>query len=186
MLGTSKVQLWRSDWRNLFCSSKVGAWLSDRQSLTAKLERRFSQLQFQLLRAQYDTLSEEESQYLSLESEQDCWRRAVLFSQSGCAAVFALLVVPRVALDVIGEEVVSYGSESIGHLLFSGQDTAVRSAFCFAQLPTQHPYVAEAERYVVPSLPQVYARRSICHYKSAPIMVVDVFLPDLIHEIEQD
>ncbi len=177
---------WENNWQKLSCSHDVGLWLTDYQSMTEKLERHYVQLQFQLLSAQYGVVSEAEAKYLSCSPGQRCWRRTVMFGQPYFEALFCILIVPEAALGIVGEEIVFYGSEPIGHLLFSGQDPAVRSAFSFAQLPTQHPYVAAAERYVVPSLPQVFARRSICHYKSAPIMVVDVFLPDLIHEIEQD
>jgi chorismate lyase len=179
------VSVWNSDWRSLSCSPQVAAWLADTGSMTRKLEHRYQQLQFQLLFAGESVLSEEEACALSTQASARCWRRVILFGEPYFDAVFSILVMPESGLKLSGQTITHYGSEPIGHLLFNGPEKLIRRDLSYAELPSAHPNVKLAEHYVVPSLPSLLARQSICCYKGAPLLITDTLLPDLIHDIEQ-
>ncbi len=87
-------------------------------------------------------------------------------------------VVGRVVIskNAITEKLKNVGATSIGDLLFKDPNLK-HGEFEFLLLNDEHPYWRH-----IPSTDQpVWARRSMLYFENKPLLITEIFLPDVFH-----
>jgi chorismate lyase len=146
-------------WRN---------WLQDKGSLTQRL-RAASQGQFsvRLLRLSYARPTRSEARALGLAPRRLALIREVELLGQGKPWVYARSVFPVGTLSGPQRQLKGVGSRSLGSLLFS-DPTMQREPLQIAQLRLQGGA-------------PLWARRSVFRLAGKPLLVCEVFLPELQH-----
>jgi len=157
------------------------AWLSSTGSLTYQLQQHFSELVYQLLYAGMAPVDEQERQFLNFDS-QSCWTRYVWFGEKTEHYVFSKVVVAPALTVELGNTIEQWGAKPLGQLLFQ-EGGRVREKIQYQFLSSKHPYLLALQHYLPCVIPGCWARRSICYYQQQPMMVVDLFLPDLVKRL---
>ncbi len=151
-------------------------WLLDKASLTARLRQYIPQLRFQLLYAKELIPYTIETQALNIAPNTPCWCRIIRFMSGATTLLFSRVIIPPQTLQSSDDCLTKLGAQPLGDILFSKPDMQ-RQQITISQLQRPHPFINLAERYIVPSLPTLLVRESICYYQQQPILINDMFMP---------
>ncbi len=154
-------------------------WLSDPASLTEKLNSRCgSGIGVRLLRSEISAPWGSEAALLGGAKTQ-----SVLVREVALECMHASWVVARSLIlqpdSTAGETVADLGNRSLGSLLFNDR-RAERHAFQFALLSQSDGLCQLANNALNHSHRALWARRTLFYYQDTPILVNEVFLPDLL------
>ena len=153
-------------------------WLIDRGSLTARIVARCSSFRVAVLRESLAPPGEDERSLIHLPSARAAWVREVLLIADGRPVVFARsMLVPR---DLRGawHMARAIGSRPLGAALFA--DPRIRrEPLRYVRLEPRHPLHHQAEAAVDQKLPALWARRSRFTRLGHPLLVCEVFLPEI-------
>jgi chorismate--pyruvate lyase len=154
-------------------------WLSDRESLTAKLMAHSRQFRVQRLHQQRARCLIDEAEVLNLHRAVQVWEREVLLRCDERPVVFAHTVVPLSCTATDWPLFKALGERSLGTTLF--QDPQVeRGTMYYARLLVDHPLRLRAQQALGIALPpQLCARRSLFRRHNGILLVTEVFLPAL-------
>jgi chorismate--pyruvate lyase len=106
--------------------------------------------------------------------------REVLLSCAGRPVVFAHTVIPRVGLRGAWHDLANLGNRPLGAALFANPRIK-RFPLSFRLLQRHHPLHRAARQYLDDLPDQLWARRSLFALGSRPIMVTEVFLPEVLN-----
>ena len=153
-------------------------WLLDDGSLTARIRARCSTFGVRVLRQQRMKLPREEATVLGLHARELAIGRDVLLQCGSVPVVFAHSVVRAADLRAPWRAIASMGTNPLGAALFA-DPRIERLPLAFRRLKHGHPLYSSAAAAVDRPLPALWARRSIFVSKGAPLLVSEVFLPDI-------
>lgn len=158
---------------------KQQSWLNTPGSLTLRLKGICTDLRVVVLSEKLEVALPEEVNALNLASNELAWVRCVLLQ---CAAqplaqnwVYARTVIPNFNAQNPWHSLQTLGNKPLGEVLFE-LDNIERTPFSFAkQTSTTLPYL--------PShiLAKGLLRRSTFTQNTAPLLLTEVFLPDLLN-----
>ena len=154
-------------------------WLVHVGSLTERLRSRCPRFAVELLRQDLALPCPDETRVLGLRPGRRAWVREVALLCGGRPAVFAHSVLPQAGLRSGWHLVGGLGNRPLGALLFS-DPLIERTPFAFNRLDARHPLHATAARVAGRSAGAFWARRSAFCRNGAPILVTEVFLPDIL------
>lgn len=154
------------------------SWLSDRGSLTQRLQRQCPAFRVQLLRQGNGKPHPDEVTQLSLHSAQHGLLRDVLLFCNGSPVVFAHTALPRQTIRGAWRPLGSLGNRPLGQVLF-GNPRIGRSAMQYRKIDRRHPLYRSIVRAVGPQPATLWARRSLFLLDNKPILVTEVFLANL-------
>ncbi|MBA1146744.1 chorismate lyase [Ectothiorhodospiraceae bacterium WFHF3C12] len=125
-----------------------------------------------------------ESLSLGLRLSATGWVREVLLRCDGQPLVFARTVMPAAILRGHYRALRHLGRRPLGSLLF-GRDTIRRGPLTVARLEPPHR-LHDRARALTGVDDAVWARRSVFHVGTKPILVTEVFLPELVSRLQQE
>lgn len=154
------------------------AWLVYRGSLTARIVARHGPMRVEILQARLRIPNEDEYQALGRPSHKLAYVREVLLHAHGRRVAMAHSIVGRADLRGAWQRVRTLGTRPLATALFADPRVA-RGPFEFARLDPRHPLWRRARRLLGCALPALWARRSLFRRQGRPLMVTEVFLPEL-------
>lgn len=153
-------------------------WLADPASLTARIVARCTHFSVQVLGEMRRRPTLDERALIGLPPGRSAWTREVLLYADGIPVVFAHSVLaPR---DLFGawHMARAIGSRPLGAALFA--DPGIRRGLLHAaRLTAAHPLHRRASQAIGRPLPTVWARRSLFCRCERPLLVTEVFLPEI-------
>ena len=154
-------------------------WLVHVGSLTERLRRRCAEFRVVLLRQELARPGDDERRILHLAHRDLAWVRDVLLLCGGRPVVFAHSVLPRSGLRGGWHLFAGLGARPLGAILFT--DPLVRRMpFAFNRLDPRHPLYHLAARAAGDPGGALWARRSAFLRRGKPILVTEVFLPEIL------
>lgn len=105
--------------------------------------------------------------------------RDVVLSCAGRALVFAHSVIPMAGIDGPWRDLTRLGNRPLGEALFS-DPLIKRSPLEFRRLHARHPLYRLAIAHTREKPSTLWARRSVFERQGYPILVTEVFLPELL------
>lgn len=166
--------------RPLHCQApkRLRPWLTDPGSLTARIAARCGALHVQVLRTGLSQPFEDERRLVKLPRKQQAWTREVLLVADGRPVVFAHTVLAPRQLRGPWRLAAGMGGRPLGAALFA-QPRIVRGPLHCERLDAAHPLHRRAEQALGRKLPVLWGRRSRFLRCGSPLLVTEVFLPEI-------
>ena len=167
----------------MWCASPVAAgalrrWLTDRGSLTARLERHAGPIKVKVLFQGLRRANRDEA-FLFAAPHARVLVREVLLLRGATPLVFAHTVLAAGGLRGAWHSVAGLGTRPLGAALFADPRIA-RFPLHQKKLPRSHPLYRCAAAQLKRPPPPLWARRSIFAAGKSPILVSEVFLPAIL------
>ena len=161
-------------------SRKVQNWLKTATSLTAKLRHLCPNLEVIVLSEKYEVPLLSEAQKLNLKPDEEAWVRCVVLKCHDQHLIYARTIIPAMSSTNPWHELQQLGNKPLGEILFEMPKTQ-RSDFEFSKdLLSLWPYLNCHLNNTQENKKFAYARRSVFEQKGAPLLLTEVFLPQLI------
>ncbi len=155
------------------------AWLFEEGSLTQGLAGLCQDgVRVQLLGQRWEYPLADEATVLTMGSGERALVRRVLLCCGEQALIFARSVIPESSLRGSGRRLGHLGSRSLGSLLFSDRSYR-RSEIQYARLRRSHRLFGQATHHLDNSPGLLWGRRSVFRRRHQPLLVHEVFLPQL-------
>lgn len=154
-------------------------WLIDNGSLTRALKRRCPELRVMRLRQGPGIPHRDEHRPLKLQLRRLCLIRDVLLTCAGRPLVYAHSVIPLDGLAGPWRNLSRLGNRPLGEALFADPQV-VRGPLQFIRLDDRHPLYRAAIRHINGKPRALWARRSVFARDDHPILVSEVFLPEVL------
>lgn len=164
-------------------SSTLVSWLQEPGSLTLRLRTLTTHFHVEVLHESWQVCSEDEIQCLGLSKPQSVWVRETLLCDEQKNLVFARSVFPEATLQGKGEVLKTLGNRSLGDFLFTDPNWS-RSSFAFNCLQPSDFYCTHLENTLSLSKQILYARRSKFYFFAQPLIITEIFLPQLLEIIQ--
>jgi len=167
---------------------KWQSWLSDTGSLTQKIEQAIGQkLEVQVLRDCRQNLNSDESRYFHLRTKR-CRIREVLLCMNGMPLVMARSVIPTLSSSGSNQSVLRLGSKPLGAILFSKTRKRSQKEFLreISRLSKRSSLWRQSQKRFTALPSPLWARRTLYLLKGKPLLVCEVFLPELLKYSDQD
>lgn len=169
-------------WRGaaLGCGAELAPWLRDRGSLTQRIQQRCTNFAVRGVRTGLARIALDESALLGIAPQQLAWSREVFLYADDQPVVFAHSALAHEHLRSAWSAVRSLGNKPLGALLFA-HPLVERKPLHYKALPSTHPLYKSAIA-ALDDLPQrLWARRSLFYLHDAPLLVTEVFLPEILN-----
>lgn len=173
--------VWHSHVNAVRADVSMRDWLTNRDSLTARLVACSQRFRVERLKQGRALCLPDEVAAIALPRVQQVIEREVFLRCDEMPVVYAHTVLPLTANATHWPLFASLGNRSLGTTLFN--DPLVhRGHLQYARLGRQHPLMKRIETHS--ALPAEYAflwaRRSVFHRKGSPLLVTEVFLPQIL------
>lgn len=154
-------------------------WLRDHGSLTRRIQQRCAQFDVRnvcegLMAAAYD-----ETALLGLPPQQKIYTREVFLLANERPVVFAHSVVAPQHLRGAWQTLQHLGKRPLGALLFA-HPLVQRASLHYRTLKASHPLYRRATSSLDTPPQKLWARRSLFILHGAPLLVTEVFLPEIL------
>jgi chorismate--pyruvate lyase len=154
-------------------------WLIEADSLTARLQQRYTDFFVQPVHISVHKARYEEAVLLNIPAHKNARIREVLLFGNAQPVVFAHSVLPRKALQGAWRRLGKLGNKPLGAVLFANPNVK-RTPLSYKKLSAQHVLYQAAVKHLSTKPDSLWARRSIFSLNGANIMVTEVFLPELM------
>lgn len=156
-------------------------WLTNRDSLTARLVARSQQFRVQRLKQGRAMCLRDEFAALALPRVLQVTEREVLLRCDERAVVYAHTVMPLNATARHWPLFASRGNRSLGTTLFS-DPLGVRGQLQYVRFGRRPPLMQRLEKVdgLANRIEFLWARRSVFRRKGSPLLVTEVFLPEIL------
>jgi len=171
------------EWRlQRFATVPVGVqkWLRDEGSLTRRVMQACGDSAFRvrLLHQGWGSPLYSEARALKLRRGHATLIREVELICGDCPWVFARTLIPATSLVGSARRLTQLGEKPLGAVLFS--DRKVRRGMTqMARLQPRHPLFIAATGHLDQLPDELWGRRTIFHLAGRPILVNEIFLPDI-------
>ncbi len=174
-------------WNNLTigCDPALHPWLYDHGSLTQRIQQRCEKFSVFPVRDGLARIAYDEAALLGITPHRLAYSREVFLYADGKPVVFAHSTCAREHLRGAWKAMRGLGNRSLGSLLFT-HPLVIRQPLHFKKLHVQHPLVGLAcarhvghkpDLQIIPDM--LWARRSLFTLHGAPLLVTEVFLPEI-------
>lgn len=159
-------------------SPQQRVWISDRGSMTFRLQARSTQFEVQRLRQGPMPVLADEYAALGVARRSRVTERDVILHCDGQPVIFGHTILPVAASSSVWPFFRRLGSQPLGGSLFI-DPLVTRGPFQFARLHDEHPLTrricqALGLQHLIQPL---HARRSLFRRKGGAMLVTDIFLP---------
>lgn len=161
----------------LACRREHG-WLINPDSLTARLQQRYTQFSVQTLQMANARVIHDEACVLHLKLHQLATVREVMLLGNQQAVVFAHSIIPRRARRGPWHHLARLGNQPLGALLFANPQVR-RTPLTYKKLSKHHVLYQKALPQLAEPPAYLWARRSVFYLNCVSILVTEVFLPAL-------
>ncbi|MFH2133585.1 MAG: chorismate lyase [Pseudomonadota bacterium] len=163
----------------LGCGTALRPWLHDHGSLTQRIQQRCTQFAVRPVRSGLARIAHDEAAVLGIATHQLAYSREVFLHADGQAVVFAHSACHADDLRGAWQAMKGLGNRSLGSLLFT-HPLVVRQPLHFAALRPHHPLYQSAVSGLNTRPERLWARRSLFTLHGAPLLVTEVFLPEIL------
>jgi len=167
----------------LGCTAELAPWLRDHGSLTLRIQRRCHRFAVRNLHSGLAHIAFDESALLGIAPQQLAWSREVFLYADDQPVVFAHSACAQAHLRGAWAEVRELGSKPLGALLFA-HPLVERQPLHYQALRAHHPLYQRAAAALDNPPGRLWARRSLFYLHGAPLLVTEVFLPEILHLME--
>jgi len=167
-------------WQSLLSGSEsYTPWLRDHGSLTRRIQQRCEHFEVKpshngLARVAYD-----EAALLSFQFDTYAFSREVFLCADNTPVVFAHSTCASKHLRGTWKSMLGLGNRSLGTLLFT-HPLVKRHPLHFKALQPHHPLYQSATVVLDKPPSRLWARRSLFTLHGAPLLVTEVFLPEIL------
>ena len=157
-------------------------WLSDTGSLTQKIEKAIGQkLEVQVLRDYPQSLNNDESRYFHFRIRR-CRVREVLLCVNNVPLVIAHSVIPTFSSSGSNHAILRLGKKPLGAVLFAKtrKHSKPKCPRDLARLDKSSSLWKKCSQYLPGLSSPLWARRTLYSLKGHPILVNEIFLPELL------
>lgn len=161
------------------CEAGISPWLHDRSSLTQRIRERCGQFAVREVRSGLARIAFDESALLGIAPHQFAWSREVFLHADGRPVVFAHSACAEQHLRGAWTAVRGLGDKPLGALLFAHPQVE-RMPLHFKSLHAHHPLYRSAAAALDEAPDRLWARRSLFTLHGAPLLVTEVFLPEIL------
>ena len=161
------------------CGAGLAPWLRDRGSLTRRIQQRCTHFAVRGMRSGLARIAYDESALLDIAPSQLAWSREVFLYADGKPAVFAHSALEREHLRGAWSVLLGLGDKPLGGFLFA-HPLVERRPLHYRALRDTHPLYLRAATALKDPPRRLWARRSLFYLRGAPLLVTEVFLPDIL------
>ena len=160
------------------CEPSLVPWLHDHGSLTLRIQQRCNQFAVRPVRSGLARIAYDESALLGMAPQQLAYSREVFLYADGRPVVFAHSTCTTQHLRGVWAALGGLGNKPLGAMLFA-HPLVERRPLRFKALPLSHPLYQRAT--ISGNVPgRLWARRSLFYLHGAPLLVTEVFLPEIL------
>lgn len=163
----------------LGCEADLAPWLRDRGSLTQRIQQRCTRFAVHGVRSGLARIALDESALLGIAPYQLAYSREVFLYADGQPVVFAHSAFAHAHLRSAWSEVRTLGNNPLGALLFA-HPLVERKPLHYRALRNTHPLYQRAVKVLKDPPHRLWARRSLFYLHGAPLLVTEVFLPEIL------
>lgn len=160
-------------------SPQIRFWLQDRGSLTRRIQERCARFYVEPVFQQLTYVYGDEGFKMQLRRDELAMVREVYLYCCDKPVVFAHSVIPRTGLRGAWRALTGLGNRSLGSMLFKNPKIK-RTPLEFKKINAGHFLYDRATRRLTGRPAHLWARRSLFTLKGQPILVTEVFLPDIL------
>lgn len=161
------------------CGAELRPWLRDHGSLTLRIQQRCERFTVRSVKSALARIASDESSLLGIAPHQLAWSREVFLCADDQPVVFAHSACAAKNLRGAWSAVRGLGSKPLGALLFSHHQV-VRLPLHYRALNAHHPLYRLAASVLSDPPGRLWARRSLFYLHNAPLLVTEVFLPEIL------
>ena len=161
------------------CGAALAPWLQDHGSLTQRIQQRCQDFS---VRPQCNGLARiafDEAALLGISPHQLAWSREVFLYADGQPVVFAHSACARQHLRGAWTSIQTLGNKPLGAVLFA-HPLVERQPLRYRALHAHHPLYRSAVAALDIAPDRLWARRSLFYLHDAPLLVTEVFLPEIL------
>ncbi len=163
----------------LGCEPGFAPWLRDRGSLTQRIQQHCTRFAVHGVRSGLARIALDEAALLGVAPPHLAWSREVFLYADGRPVVFAHSACARRHLRGAWSAVRGLGSRPLGALLFA-HPLVERRPLHYKALRGAHPLYRRAAAALGHPPGRLWARRSLFYLHGAPLLVTEVFLPEIL------
>ena len=161
------------------CDAALRPWLHDHGSLTQRIQQRCAQFTVQPVRSGLANIAHDEATLLGIAPHHLAYSREVFLLADGKPVVFAHSTCAINQLRGAWKAMSGLGNRSLGSLLFT-HPLVIRQPLRFKALRSHHPLYRSATQNLEGASDALWARRSLFTLHGAPLLVTEVFLPEIL------
>lgn len=161
------------------CPASLAPWLRDCGSLTQRIQQRCEKFSVHKLSSGLARIARDEAALLGIAPQQLAYAREVLLYADGQPVVFAHSACARQHLRGAWAAVGGLGNQPLGALLFA-HPLVERQPLHYKALRASHPLYQRAVALLAEPPARLWARRSLFYLHGAPLLVTEVFLPEIL------
>lgn len=154
-------------------------WLRDTGSLTLRIQQRCGHFSVRDVKSTQARIALDESALLGIQPQQFAWSREVFLCADDQPVVFAHSACETRHLRGAWQALRHLGDKPLGALLFS-QPQITRRPLRYKALHAHHPLYRRAASVLSAPPDRLWARRSLFYLNNAPLLVTEVFLPEIL------
>lgn len=170
-------QYWNSTAVN--CEADIAPWLNDCGSLTQRIQQHCECFAVHPVRSGLARIAFDEAALLGIAPQQLAWSREVFLYADNRPVVFAHSACARQDLRGAWSAVRSLGNKPLGALLFA-HPLVERNPLHYKALRGTHMLYQRAAVVLSHPPDRLWARRSLFYLQGAPLLVTEVFLPEIL------
>ncbi len=154
-------------------------WLSDSGSLTQRIMQHCERFSVHNVKEGLARIALDESALLGVAPQQLAWSREVFLYADDRPVVFAHSACAAEALRGAWRTLRQLGNRPLGALLFS-HPQIIRQPLHYKTLRAHHPLYRSAASVLSDPPGRLWARRSLFFLHGEPLLVTEVFLPEIL------
>jgi chorismate--pyruvate lyase len=163
----------------LGCDKALRPWLHDHGSLTQRIRQRCQRFAVHPVRSGLARIAFDEAALLGIQAHQLAYSREVFLYADGHPVVFAHSACAPQHLRGAWSSISGLGNRSLGSLLFT-HPLVIRQPLHYKALRSHHPLYRSASAILSDTADRLWARRSLFYLHDAPLLVTEVFLPEIL------
>lgn len=163
----------------LLAAAEYSPWLRDQGSLTRRIQQRCEHFAVQPVRSGLACVAFDEASVLGIKPHQLAYSREVFLYADGQPVVFAHSACSREHLRGAWSAISGLGSKPLGALLFA-HPLVERKPLHYKMLSAHHALYRSAVAKSGETPERLWARRSLFYLHDAPLLVTEVFLPEIL------
>lgn len=162
------------------CETGLTPWLRDHGSLTRRIRQRCTRFAVRNVRSGLARIAYDESSLLGIGPQQLAYSREVFLCADGQPVVFAHSACAQDHLRGAWSALRTLGNQPLGAVLFA-MPLVQRKPLHYKALRGTHPLYQRAAAVLNVAPARLWARRSLFFLHDAPLLVTEVFLPEILH-----
>ena len=167
-------------WQSLLLgSADYTPWLREHGSLTRRIQQHCNLFTVRPLHSGLACVACDEAALLKIPYDRYAFSREVFLYADGRPVVFAHSTCAPAHLRGAWKAMRDLGNRSLGTLLFT-HPLIEREPLHFKALHAHHPLYQSAAAVLGNAPHELWARRSLFYLHSAPLLVTEVFLPEIL------